>query len=155
MVIRRPPLIITLLSTFNLLLVAATYAAVIHVPGDQPTIQEGVEVSVAGDTVLVAPGVYPGAGNHDITIVGPGIVIRSEEGAASTVIDCEGNPQAFCVESSWPNIVIEGFSITNATQTAVAGWFIDSPLQVAACAFRHNMLAVDLQVSPSPIRSRK
>jgi len=33
-------------------------AAIINVPADQPTIQQGIDVSVNADTVLVQPGTY-------------------------------------------------------------------------------------------------
>jgi parallel beta-helix repeat protein len=40
------------------ILPAAGYAITIRVPGDQPTIQAGLNAAGTGDTVLVAPGVY-------------------------------------------------------------------------------------------------
>jgi hypothetical protein len=35
-------------------------AAVINVPGDQPTIQAAVSAAASGDTILIAPGTYTG-----------------------------------------------------------------------------------------------
>ena len=42
-----------------LLIVSVAGAAVIHVPGDQLTIQAGLDVAAAGDTVLCPTGRLP------------------------------------------------------------------------------------------------
>ena len=44
--------------SFLLFLSICLYGQVINVPGDQPTIQEAINASVDGDTVLVADGTY-------------------------------------------------------------------------------------------------
>ena len=62
--------------------------ATILVPLDQPTIQAGVNATADDDTVLVASGTYTGSGNRDIEI-DKRIVVMSEEGPDSTIIDCQ------------------------------------------------------------------
>ena len=62
-------------------------AATINVPAGQPTIQAGVNAASNGDTVLVAPGTYTGAGNFNIDTGGKSITIRSSGGAAVSIID--------------------------------------------------------------------
>jgi len=64
-------------------------AAVLHVPDDFPTIQAAIDAAVNGDEVLVADGVYTGPGNRDLNFGGRLIIVRSENGAADCVIDCE------------------------------------------------------------------
>ena len=49
--------LILLLSTLlTLVSVPSVLAKTIHVPKDQPTIQDGINAANNGDTVLVAPG---------------------------------------------------------------------------------------------------
>ena len=64
-------------------------ATTIHIPADQPTIQAGIDASVDGDTVLVADGTYTGYGNRNIDFLGKAIVVISENGPESCIIDCE------------------------------------------------------------------
>jgi hypothetical protein len=52
------------------------HATNIRIPGDQPTIQAGLDAAVAGDTVLVGCGTYY---EHDLTVM-LGITLRSETG---------------------------------------------------------------------------
>lgn len=65
-----------------LILSAPGYAATIRVPADQPTIQAGINAANAGDSVVVAPGTYTGAGNKSLNTKGKAIVLRSESGAS-------------------------------------------------------------------------
>ncbi len=64
---------------------------VIEVPDDHATIQSAINAAADGDTVLVAPGVYVGAGNRDIHFPGKAIVVMSEAGSHETIIDCGGS----------------------------------------------------------------
>jgi len=65
---KRQVLILTLL-----LISASVYAQVIHVPGDQPTIQAGINAASDGDTVLVAENTY----YENIRFMGKAITVAS------------------------------------------------------------------------------
>jgi serine protease len=58
-------------------------AAIIHVPGDRPTIQAGIDAAVTGDTVLVDPGTY----FENINFNGKAITVSSASGPGVTIID--------------------------------------------------------------------
>ena len=58
-------------------------AVIINVPGDQPTIQAGIDVAMNGDEVVVAPGTYFEA----INFLGKAITLRSSDGPEVTIID--------------------------------------------------------------------
>ena len=100
-----------------------------EVPYPYANIQAAVDAaSLAGDTVLVHPGVHSGAGNYNIDFSGKKITIRSENPendsiVASTIIDCGGTlnssahtpRRAFLFQNGEDaNSVVAGFTIQNA-----------------------------------------
>jgi predicted outer membrane repeat protein len=108
------------MKTILFLLLAPSLAAqaVIRVPEDQPTIQAGIAAAVDGDTVLVASGTY----HEQLDLLGKAITVRSESGAAGTIIDSQGNDDTWL---DWPygpvvrmiggegaGTVLQGFTIT-------------------------------------------
>ncbi len=111
---------IILLASAVFLLASAAHstAAVIHVPADQTTIQAGIDTAVNGDTVLVADGIYTGAGNRDIEFRGKAIIVRSEHGPDDCIVDCQGSPSEqhrgfFFHENETRDALLEGFTIRN------------------------------------------
>ena len=100
------------------------FAAMIHVPADQPTIQSGIDVAENGDTVLVSNGIYTGAGNVNINFRGKQIIVKSRNGAEATVIDCQETPntRGFTFESKETQAsVLDGFTIKNGVHDLGGG----------------------------------
>ena len=90
------------------------YDGIIRVPGNCSTIQTAINIALEGAVVLVADGTYTGNGNKDLDYIGKSISIISENGAASTVIDCENEGRGFyfhCDEKI--NSKLIGFQIMN------------------------------------------
>ena len=107
-----------LIPLFSILIIDFSYGLTIHVPGDFPAIQEGIDESTHGDTVLVSPGTYTGSGNRDIEFRGKGILLKSVSGPESTVIDCEGDVldqhRGFLFRFGEGNdSILEGFTVRN------------------------------------------
>ena len=101
-----------------------TYAAVIEVPADQPSIQAGIDAAKDGDTVLVADGRYIGEGNVNIDFMGKQITVKSENGPKEAIVDCQliPNTRGFIFQNDETNdAVLEGFTITNANHEERGG----------------------------------
>jgi hypothetical protein len=70
------------------------YGATINIPGDMPTIQEGIDEASDGDIVLIAPGTY----HENILLDGKTITLASwffttgqEEYIDQTIVDGGGD----------------------------------------------------------------
>lgn len=115
-------------------------AAVLDVPGEYPTIAAAVQAAASGDTVLLAPGTYRGAGNRDVLIGGKDLTIQSREGPAATIIDCERLGGAFTDDIyNFESTRIEGLSIINARRMGFYGGAVavmQSYLTVRDCVFK-------------------
>jgi len=107
----------------NLPLTVTLVADTIRVPGDQPTIQAGIDAAVDGDTVLVADGVYTGAGNTDISFAGKSISVRSENGPEGCTIDCQEGGRGFYFHSGEDErSVLHGFTVKNGRIDSTEGF---------------------------------
>ena len=127
MIIRAIPIFIFVQVAALCFRAGVVSATVISVPGDSATIQAGIDGASNGDTVLVASGTYAGDGNRDLAITGKQIVVMSEKGSDSTVIDCGGTaiePHRgfhlidFTTDST---TIIDGFTIQNGHVTNEVG----------------------------------
>ena len=124
-----------------------TFAAVIYVPADQPTIQAGIDAARDGDTVLVADGIYRGEGNVNIDFKGKQINVKSQNGAESTTVDCEKKPdtRGFIFQNSETNdSVLDGITIINGIYEMGGGIFCDnaSPT-IKNCVIDGNQATAD------------
>ncbi len=89
-------------------------ALTVHVPGDQPTIQQGIDVAGEGDSVQVAPGTYF---EHQLDFRGKGIVVRSSDPfdsliVSTTVIDGDSTATVLTFHSGeGSSSILEGLTI--------------------------------------------
>ncbi|MBC8415330.1 MAG: right-handed parallel beta-helix repeat-containing protein [Candidatus Cloacimonetes bacterium] len=133
----------TLLLIFILLFTNFLYSTIINIPADQPTIQEGINVAVDGDTILVADGIYTGDLNKNLTWNGieKHLIVRSENGPDNCVIDCENDGRAFCFNQTNQDTtdVIEGFTIMNGSAEFGGAIIIQySNPKIINCIFEDN-----------------
>ncbi|MBN2211414.1 MAG: chitobiase/beta-hexosaminidase C-terminal domain-containing protein, partial [Sedimentisphaerales bacterium] len=82
-------------------------------------IQEAVNLSVSGVTIIIQPGVYTGSGNRNIIFNGKNIVLRSTDPTdpqvvQDTVIDCQGGGRGIIMQNAESTEVqLRGLTISN------------------------------------------
>jgi len=134
---------------FNLTLIVCfsflsplTFAATIHVPADQPTIQAGIDTTQNGDIVLVDDDVYRGEGNVNLDFKGKRITVKSRNGAKATIIDCEKKleTRGFIFQNDETDAsVLDGFTIKNGDQKFGGGiYIIDASPTIRNCTIDSN-----------------
>jgi hypothetical protein len=134
----------TLIPLFTVIFLGALAdATTLLVPSQFPTIQAGINAAVDGDTVLVADGTYTGTGNKNIDFLGKAIVVMSENGAESCVIDCENEGRGFCFHNGEDtSSVLCGFKITNGQALSYPGggaiYLINSNPTICNCIISNN-----------------
>lgn len=129
-----------MLATFSAALCitnSADAASTYTVPGDYPTIQEAINTSSTGyyidesnrwvwdrDTVLVSPGTYV----ENLTIQNKSLILKSTDGAETTIIDGGQAGSVLRISQSSNNSsaiatrpIIEGFTLTNGNSSSGGG----------------------------------
>ncbi|MCK4653811.1 MAG: T9SS type A sorting domain-containing protein [Candidatus Cloacimonetes bacterium] len=100
-----------------LFLCSFAFAEIINVPADQPTIQQGINVAVNSDTVLVQPGTYIENINYNgksIVLGSLFLTIGNPAYIAETVIDGNNIASVVIIENATgTTAVLCGFTITN------------------------------------------
>jgi hypothetical protein len=78
------------------------------------SIQEAIDIAEPGATVTVLDGTYTGIGNRNIIFRGTALTLRSRNGPANCIIDCQQLGTGFEFSSEeWTDSVVDGFTIIN------------------------------------------
>ena len=122
---------------FLLMIPLAVFGRTIYIPEDYPTIQEGINASAIGDTVLVADGTYTGTRNKNIDFLAKAIVLASENGSDNCIIDCENDGRGFYFHlDENQNSILTGFQVTNGIADNGGGIICDdSSPRISNCIF--------------------
>jgi hypothetical protein len=109
-------LIVTLIGILACASVSVS-AAIINVPDDYPTIQQGINVAVDDDTVLVQPGTYVeniDFGGRNIIVASLYLTTMDRSYASSTIIDGNGSGSVVLFENGeTSSAAIVGFTLRN------------------------------------------
>jgi hypothetical protein len=119
---KRLSILTVLCSGFAFLTASAT---IIHVPGDYPTIQAGIDASAGGDTVLVQPGTYIeniDFNGHNIVLGSLFLTTGDHSYISQTIIDGDsaGTVVSF-ISGEDTSACITGFTITNGYTDGYGG----------------------------------
>ena len=121
------------------------FATIINVPDDYSTIQQGIDASVNGDTVLVQPGTYVENINfngHNIVLGSLFLTTSDTSYISQTVIDGNAVGSVVTVENGEIiTTIITGFTIQNGFKVGVGGGIYvgNSSLQILSNNISNNV----------------
>ena len=131
-----------------------SYSATINIPDDYPTIQAGINASVNGDTVLVAPGTY----TENINFSGKAIVLLSSGGRDATSITSASSGTVVVTFSSSEDttsildgFTIDGLSTSRGVYCVGAGPIIKN-CEIKFCVFNDDGPGIYCENSAAKIR---
>ena len=122
----------------------ARYPTILRVPSEYANILAGINAAQERDTILVAPNTYSGDGNRDLSFGGKNIVLLSEAGAETTIMDCGAGPMnahwgIYLHDGEDNNSVIDGFTIKNAfTDELGAIYLVGASPTIRHCIITQN-----------------
>jgi len=103
---------------------------ILYVPDDYSAIQQAVNATLPGSTIIVRDGTY--TENIDVTV--DHLTIQSENGSASCIVNASAsNDHVFEVTKDYVNI--SGFTVQGATGNSKAGIYLNG---VDYCNISHN-----------------
>jgi len=116
--ILRLTVISALLAT--IVLAPTALATTRTVPTDFLTIQEALDASTTGDTVLVLQGFYSGSGNVELDFHGKSMTLRGDTAGFGAIIGCNRTARAFVMQSGENSAtVIENLDIQDGFATGI------------------------------------
>ncbi len=110
---------LAMLTLIAIFLMSGAAEAAIHqiYPGNSIQ-QDGIDVAVNGDVVIVHPGIY----YENIDFSGKAVVVRSLSGPFSCIIDAGGNGSVVTLDSGeGSGSVLRGFTLSNGSAQAGGG----------------------------------
>ncbi len=104
------------------------------------SIQEAIDASADQAIINVIDGTYTGLGNRDIDFYGKAITLRSLNGPANCIIDCEGLGRGFDFHSGeTQQTIVDGFTVTNGqADSGGAVRCLNSSPQIKNCVISKN-----------------
>jgi hypothetical protein len=121
----------------SVFVVASADAAILRVPSEYTTINQALDATSPGDTVLVAPGHYTDSEERFIVLVGTGFVTSCAFMKAGVSLVSEDGPQVTTIDLAGPGessdavlvvvaprltaeVLLQGFTVTGAPPDRVA-----------------------------------
>ena len=116
---------VALLVAVGLALAAVPVLAARRVPADFSSLQAAIDASLAGDTVLVAPGTY-----DERVSLAPGVTLRAEGAPGSVTLDAGHAGPAVLAVGLLPAPRLEGLRLVNGSGRDVGGATLGGVLAV-------------------------